>query len=124
MFSLVNCWPSPSGEGSCDVTIEYELENKRLELKDVVISIPFPSGSGTPTVGDVDGMYEIDKQHRVIEWQLPIVDSSNRSGSLEFSISTDNVNAFFPIKVAFSSGRSMFDVDVSAMSSILPASTF
>lgn len=39
---LVNCWPSPTGEGTCDVTIEYELENKRMELKDVIISIPFP----------------------------------------------------------------------------------
>jgi hypothetical protein len=70
------------------------------------------SGSGAPTVGEVDGMYEIDKQHRIIEWQLPIVDSSNRSGNLEFSVNTDNVNAFFPIKVTFNSSKSLFDLDI------------
>ncbi|KAI9026287.1 hypothetical protein DFJ74DRAFT_663805 [Hyaloraphidium curvatum] len=114
----INCWPSPSGEGTCDVNIEYELENKRLELKDVVISIPYPSGGGAPTVGEVDGLYEIDKQHRVIEWQLPIVDSSNRSGSLEFTVNSDNVNAFFPIKVTFSSSKSLFDIDINEVSSV------
>jgi len=38
----VNCWPSPSNEGTCDVNIEYELENEQMTLYDVVISIPLP----------------------------------------------------------------------------------
>ena len=38
----VNCWPTPSNDGTCDVNIEYELENERLTLHDVVISIPLP----------------------------------------------------------------------------------
>jgi hypothetical protein len=38
----INCWPSPSGDGSCDVNLEYVLENETLELKDVEISIPVP----------------------------------------------------------------------------------
>lgn len=66
-------------------------------------------------MGEVDGLYEIDKQHRIIEWQLPIVDASNRSGSLEFTVNTDNVNAFFPIKVTFNSSKSLFDLDVSVV---------
>lgn len=37
----VNCWPSESGN-SCDVNIEYELQEESLELNDVVISIPLP----------------------------------------------------------------------------------
>lgn len=37
----INCWPSES-DGNCDVNIEYELENTKLELQDVVISIPLP----------------------------------------------------------------------------------
>lgn len=39
---LVNCWPSPSNDGTCEVSIEYELENENLTLYDVVISIPLP----------------------------------------------------------------------------------
>ena len=43
----VNCWPSPSGDGSCDVNIEYEL-TKEIELKDVIISIPVPQRFACP----------------------------------------------------------------------------
>lgn len=39
---VVNCWPTPSNEGTCDVNIEYELENQALALHDLVISIPLP----------------------------------------------------------------------------------
>jgi hypothetical protein len=42
IWLIVNCWPSPSGDGTCEVNIEWELENKELELQDVVISIPLP----------------------------------------------------------------------------------
>lgn len=43
---LVNCWPSPSNDGTCEVSIEYELENDNVTLYDVVISIPLPCVSG------------------------------------------------------------------------------
>lgn len=41
LLFAVNCWPSESGS-SCDVNIEYELQEESLELNDVVISIPIP----------------------------------------------------------------------------------
>lgn len=41
-FLLVNCWPSPSNDGTVEVSIEYELENEKITLYDVVISIPLP----------------------------------------------------------------------------------
>lgn len=41
LFS-VNCWPTPSNDGTCDVNIEYELENETVSLYDLVISIPLP----------------------------------------------------------------------------------
>jgi len=44
----INCWPSPAGDGTCDVNIEYELEDEKLEFKDVIVSIPLPPG-GNPT---------------------------------------------------------------------------
>jgi hypothetical protein len=42
MVVLVNCWPTPTDDGSCDVNIEYELENDKLALYDLLISIPLP----------------------------------------------------------------------------------
>ncbi|RKO87376.1 Mu homology domain-containing protein [Blyttiomyces helicus] len=107
----INCWPSPSGTGSCDVNIEYELQNSRLELRDVIVSVPFP-GSTPPTIGDVEGHYQIDRQHRTIEWQMPIIDQSNRSGVLEFSVQSEDVGGFFPIKVSFTSARPYCDLEV------------
>lgn len=41
-YFQVNCWPSPSNDGTCEVNIEYELENENVTLHDVVISIPLP----------------------------------------------------------------------------------
>ena len=41
-FFLVNCWPSPSNDGTCEVSIEYELEKENVTLYDVIISIPLP----------------------------------------------------------------------------------
>lgn len=39
---IVNCWPAENGRGGCDVNIEFELQDDRLELNDVVIAIPLP----------------------------------------------------------------------------------
>lgn len=42
MLPSVNCWPSPNNDGTCEVSIEYDLENENVSLYDVVISIPLP----------------------------------------------------------------------------------
>ncbi|CAG8485968.1 6178_t:CDS:2 [Funneliformis caledonium] len=107
----INCWPSPSGDGTFDVNIEYELENDEQEFKDVLITIPLPPG-GNPTVGEVDGHYEVNRQTRSLDWQLAIIDASNKQGSLEFSIAGDDVNAFFPVGVSFVSEKTFCDIDV------------
>ncbi|KAJ3017719.1 Coatomer subunit delta [Thoreauomyces humboldtii] len=107
----INCWPSPSGNGTCDVNIEYELQSDTLELRDVIISIPY-SGNAPPTVGDVEGEYEIDRARKFIQWQLPIVDQSNKSGVLEFSAQGDDAGAFFPIRVSFTSSKTFCNIAV------------
>lgn len=39
---LVNCWPTPSNDGTVEVNMEYELENENVTIHDLVISIPLP----------------------------------------------------------------------------------
>ena len=39
---LVNSWPSPVGNGSTDVSIEYEIDSNASPLENVVIIIPLP----------------------------------------------------------------------------------
>uniref|UniRef100_A0AAY4D3S8 Coatomer subunit delta n=1 Tax=Denticeps clupeoides TaxID=299321 RepID=A0AAY4D3S8_9TELE len=106
----INCWPSEAGS-SCDVNIEYELQEEELELNDVVITIPVPSGVGAPLIGDLDGEYRHDTRRNILEWCLPVIDANNKSGSLEFSIA-GQPNDFFPVNVCFVSKRSYCDIQV------------
>jgi len=41
-MELVNSWPSPLGDGTTDVSIEYEVDSAASPLEDVVITIPMP----------------------------------------------------------------------------------
>ncbi|KAF5892881.1 coatomer subunit delta [Clarias magur] len=112
----INCWPSESGS-SCDVNIEYELQEESLELNDVVISIPIPSGVGAPVIGDLDGEYRHDSRRNVLEWCLPVVDVKNKTGSLEFSIA-GQPNDFFPVNVSFVSKGNYCDIQVAKVSQV------
>uniref|UniRef100_A0AAR2LGE3 Coatomer subunit delta n=1 Tax=Pygocentrus nattereri TaxID=42514 RepID=A0AAR2LGE3_PYGNA len=112
----INCWPSESGSG-CDVNIEYELQEESLELNDVVISIPIPSGVGAPVIGDLDGEYRHDSRRNVLEWCLPVVDVKNKTGSLEFSIA-GQPNDFFPVNVSFVSKGNYSDIQVAKVSQV------
>ncbi|XP_070548695.1 coatomer subunit delta-like isoform X2 [Ptychodera flava] len=107
----INCWPSENNEGGCDVNIEYTLEQD-LDLQDVVISIPVAAGVGSPVIGEIDGNYHYDSRHNILEWTLPVIDSSNKTGSLEFSIG-GHPNDFFPVSVNFLSKKSFCDLQVS-----------
>ncbi|XP_077985489.1 coatomer subunit delta-like [Glandiceps talaboti] len=107
----INCWPSENNDGGCDVNIEYTLEQEDLELQDVSISIPLPAGVGAPVIGEIDGNYHHDNRHAILEWTLPVIDASNKTGSLEFSIG-GHPNDFFPVTVNFLSRKSYCDLEV------------
>ncbi|KAI8775270.1 coatomer subunit delta [Biomphalaria glabrata] len=101
----INCWPNENGE----VNIEYELEQDNMELEDVQINIPCPTGAGAPVVNECDGEHHFDK--KVLHWQLPFIDASNKTGSMEFTIK-GHPEDFFPITVSFVSKRSFCDITV------------
>lgn len=108
---LINCWPSEGGDGSCDVNIEYELAHTNLELVDVNITIPLPMGC-TPVVGECDGTYTHESRRNQLTWNLPLVDSSNKTGSLEFNAPRAIPNDFFPLSVSFSSKSSYASIKI------------
>ncbi|XP_048839286.1 coatomer subunit delta-like [Brienomyrus brachyistius] len=112
----INCWPSESGTG-CDVNIEYELQEEGLELNDIVIAIPVPSGVGAPVIGDLDGEYRHDSRRNILEWCLPVIDIKNKTGSLEFSVA-GQPGDFFPINVSFVSKANYCDIQVSKVSQV------
>ena len=96
----VNCWPSENGEGGCDVNIEYELENTKLELQDVTIAIPLPMGV-TPSITECDGEYNHDSRKHQLLWNLPVIDASNKQGAMEFSVGSSIPGDFFPVTLTF-----------------------
>ncbi|KJE92254.1 coatomer subunit delta [Capsaspora owczarzaki ATCC 30864] len=108
----VNCWPQPNPDGSCDVNIEYELNNTALQLQDVVIAIPVASNRSAPVVASVDGSYDFDVKSSKLYWSIPVVDSSNATGSMEFKTATGNANSFFPVSVGFSSTQTFANFQI------------
>ncbi|KAN0073688.1 hypothetical protein V8E55_012165 [Tylopilus felleus] len=107
----INCWPSPSNDGTCDVNIEYELEHDHITLCDVTISIPLPAGS-YPTVSDASCNWSLNPSTHALNWSIPRISAEERSGTLEFSVGGDDAGAFFPVKVAFVAQGSLAGIAV------------
>lgn len=113
---FINCWPNETNNG-CDVNIEYDLEATHLELNDVNICIPLPSGVGSPIVTECEGTYRHDSRKNILIWEIHVIDNSNKSGSMEFSIA-GHPDDFFPIQVNFSCNKLFNDVHVSEVRTV------
>ncbi len=72
----------------------------------------YRSGVGAPVVGEVDGEYSYDPKKHTLDWRVSVIDSSNSSGSIEFSIA-GLPSDFFPIRVYFISTKSYCHVEAS-----------
>lgn len=70
------------------------------------------SGVGAPKVTECDGDYTHDSRKNVLLWSMPVIDTSNRSGTMEFSIA-GHEDDFFPVSVSFVSKKSFCNVTVS-----------
>lgn len=110
---LVNCWPS-SGAGSlATVAMEYEAR-KGLELHDVLVRIPIVA-KGQPNVTGCNGEANYDSKNTVLEWSLPLIDSSNLTGNLDFELEqwrSNDTSHLFPINVQFTSTASLCDISI------------
>lgn len=112
----INCWPEEESRGQMNVSIEYTLEGGK-ELHDVRIRIPLGT-SDAPGILSVDGTHKYNAAHNELVWELQMIDQSNSTGSLEFSIAQKDTGAFFPITVEFSSQSLFVDVEVSGVTSV------
>mmetsp|Transcript_20821 Transcript_20821/g.29932 ORF Transcript_20821/g.29932 Transcript_20821/m.29932 type:complete len:519 (-) Transcript_20821:146-1702(-) len=110
----INCWPEEESRGNMIVSIEYSMDVPSLTLHDVDIHIPL--GTASPiNVVTVDGSYKHSASNHEVVWQLPLIDSSNSTGSFEFTIKQNSTDAFFPINVNFSSPQLFCAVDVASV---------
>ena len=70
------------------------------------------AGVGAPVVTECEGEYRHDTRKSALEWSLPVIEESNKSGALEFSIS-GHPDDFFPVNVSFVSKKLYCDIQVS-----------
>ncbi|SCZ94410.1 BZ3500_MvSof-1268-A1-R1_Chr12-2g03881 [Microbotryum saponariae] len=115
----INCWPS-SDNGICTVNLEYELENTSIALHNVLISIALPPGS-QPALSEApaNGSYSLNPETSRLDWVIDEVSvaAGTTSGSLEFEVDGDDVDAFFPVVVDFVSQKGLSGVEILSVTS-------
>ncbi|PAV60373.1 hypothetical protein WR25_07846 [Diploscapter pachys] len=117
----LNVWPEESADG-CQVNIEYTLQDKSFSLENVQIHIPLPPATA-PVVSECEGSYEYLKPRNQLLWTLPSIDSSNDSGTLEFSVPNGHKDHFFPVNVTFYSEKLMVPITVEHIETMDGSST-
>ena len=111
----INCWPEEESRGQMNVSIEYSMD-QALTLQNVRIHIPLCT-SEPPNVIHVDGSHSHDSKEGMLVWEIDMIDSSNSTGSMEFSIAQRDADAFFPINVDFASPDMYCNTEVTSVRS-------
>lgn len=110
----VNCWPEDEGSGSVNVNMEFELTRPDAVVTDV--NILFPLGTtDPPAIDSVDGQYKHDPGTGMMCWHHDVVNASNPTGSLEFSVPGGDVDVFFPVQITFTSQSLMCPIEITGL---------
>merc|ERR1712232_190290 len=113
----INCWPEAQGDGTIMVNIEYELFRVHMSLHDVNILLPLGTAD-PPEIEAIDGLYKHDPKTGTLCWHQDVLDSNNSTGSLEFVVPGADTDAFFPIRISFSSQTMFCPIEVTDVLSI------
>jgi hypothetical protein len=62
--------------------------------------------------------WQLNPSSHRLDWTTPLVNAEEKSGSLEFSITSDDVSAFFPVQVSFVGLGSTVGVHVASISQV------
>lgn len=109
----VNCWP-----GDDELSVEFELENTKMTLRNVRISIPL--GGAFPSVEEIEtgSTYSYDDSSKVLHWIVPLIDKHSSSGTMAVKLNREvAASTFFPTVVVFASEQCAADVAVADVSS-------
>lgn len=107
----VSCWVTPSPT-STSVSLEYELLASGMELRNFAVTMQVPGAAPPVFEGSNEGAAFNAKQ-RTLTWTLPLVDASNGSATLDFTVNgTIEQAAFFPIRVNFASPNTLCPLHV------------
>ena len=116
---VFNCWPEEMGGGIINVNVEYTLQPQShpISLNNVVVTIPLGTDQA-PEVESCDGLNRHNARDQSVEWLIEMVDDSNASGSFEFNIRGNDIDAFFPVTVDFKSTDTLCDLRLKEVVSV------
>ena len=107
----VSCWVTPSPT-STSVSLEYELLITSMELRNFSVTMLVPGSNPPVFEGNNEGA-SFNAKQRTLTWALPLVDQSNTTATLDFTVNgTIEQAAFFPIRVAFASTHTLCPLHV------------
>ena len=111
----INCWPEDEGTGTINVNIEMELTRTDLVLQDVNILLPLGT-TDPPAIESIDGIYKHDARSGMMCWHFDQVDANNNStASLEFTISGNDTDVFFPVQIGFRSETLLCPIQITGV---------
>lgn len=115
---IINCWPDDEGTGTINVNLEFQLNRPDMTLTDVNILVPLGT-TDPPVIDEIDGQYKHDANTGVMCWHHDVIDSSNSSGSIEFSIAGNDADAFFPVQLMFKSVSFLCPIEIAGVTSVM-----
>lgn len=62
-----------------------------------------------------DGDYQHEARKNLLQWNHAIIDASNKSGAIEFSVPASIPGDFFPVQVSFTSKVPYADIRIGAV---------
>ena len=101
------------------VNVEYELGSAypNLELRNLVVSIPV-AGDSVPSITPSHGNAAFSKRDASLIWEVPIIDASSASGTVEFNVSgMASSDGLFPIQCTFTAMSTLCDLRISTVRS-------
>eukprot|EP00413_Alexandrium_margalefii_P010001 CAMPEP_0204529846 /NCGR_PEP_ID=MMETSP0661-20131031/10289_1 /ASSEMBLY_ACC=CAM_ASM_000606 /TAXON_ID=109239 /ORGANISM="Alexandrium margalefi, Strain AMGDE01CS-322" /LENGTH=570 /DNA_ID=CAMNT_0051535897 /DNA_START=86 /DNA_END=1795 /DNA_ORIENTATION=- len=85
----LSCWPTTTADGT-QIVLELELTDDSVTLEDVHIRFP-AAPSSRPCISSVEpGEALYDPGTQQVHWQIPQLDKSESTGTLEFSANADS----------------------------------
>jgi len=111
---IINCWPTQTGGDSWEVNVEYELGSaySKLEVRNLSVVIPAPVDA-VPSIVPSIGQANFSKREGTVTWEVPIIDASSSSGTVEFTLSgMGSSDGLFPINVTFSSPTTLCQLSI------------
>lgn len=58
-------------------------------------------------MANCDGVFKHNMRENVLAWRIDSISGDNATGSMEFSIKARNADAFFPVRVSFTSSDTL-----------------